>query len=418
MDFMKKDAIWIAADSVTSIFDTVGSSVLSTMEGVIGIKTYFSETNPSFKDFLIKFRKSFQSEYREEQTFEPGSPIYQIVKVIRKGYIELKFWSPEFGFSDSDLSTSNGESWTLKVHGSVENWPWGLLERGWVMPTELKPMNIGVPGRTSFEKFVKMKGEDPTEERLQSNFSRSVILVWLFIVFILRFSYIANLPTMLTVERLHSHSTDIDYLRKNNSKVGCDGDSFILTYLKEVLHFLPENIMEIPSEYSYPDALNNGSSFSGAPLRESLPLQILRRIQGYGTDLQIWRPWVFRKGSPFAADFSEAFLKLLESGNLTKLEDKWFIKSSKCSKQENNYKSLSLRSFWSLFVLTGGGEHVSGHNTLGRPQASPTIEIEMPETSVVRSGTQSRALSLASFPGWHRRGIHGYTVLDQTVLGL
>ncbi|KAF6177174.1 hypothetical protein GIB67_025511 [Kingdonia uniflora] len=168
---------------------------------------------------------------------------------------------------------------------------------------------------------------------------------------------------MLTVERLRSHSTDIDYLRKNNSKVGCDGDSFTLTYLKEVLHFLPENIMEIPSEYSYPDALNNGSiaaAFLKLPYEKVFLSKYCKGFKVMGPTYRFGGlGFIFRKGSPFAADFSEAFLKLSENGNLTKLEDKWFKKSSKCSKQENNYKSLSLRSFWALFVLTGGTSSIA-----------------------------------------------------------
>ncbi|KAF6177173.1 hypothetical protein GIB67_025510 [Kingdonia uniflora] len=200
-------------DSITSMFNAVNSSVMSTMEGVIGIKTHYSETNPSFKDFSIKFHKGFRSEYPDEEMSEPGFyalcaydtistiakavvglannftsekllrnilmssfnglsgkvqfidgqisslPVYQIANVVRKGYIEPKFWTPKFAFSDSK-ERSGGSGGTLRVLGGYVNRPGGLLNQtpcGWVMPTDAKPMTIGVPGRISFEKFVKVK---------------------------------------------------------------------------------------------------------------------------------------------------------------------------------------------------------------------------------------------------------------------
>jgi len=42
-------------------------------------------------------------------------------------------------------------------------------------------------------------------------------------------------------------------------KIGCDGDSFVRTYLEKVEDFKPENIVHINSEYSYEDAFKNNS---------------------------------------------------------------------------------------------------------------------------------------------------------------
>ncbi|KAF6177171.1 hypothetical protein GIB67_025508 [Kingdonia uniflora] len=561
MDLMGKDSVWITMDSITSMFDTYNSSFMSTMEGVIGIKTYFSETSQSFKAFSTKFRKSFRLEYPEEEKFEPGLdalraydtistiakalveltnnstsktlfqnilmcnfsglsgriqfedgqishyPVYRIVNVLRKSYIDLKFWSSKFGFSNSEDGENDGNGGTLKVLGSVVNWPGGLLERaprGWVVPNVAKPMNVGIPGRTVFEKFVKVnEGEDPTgfcidifkeavrllnydlphvfhpfngtyhdlvdrvylkefdavvgditilanrskyveftqpyaesglslvvtvesdesqkawlfmkpftktmwlvtgaifvytmfvvwflehrsnlnfrgswksqvgttlwftfstlffahREPVQSNFTRMVIVVWLFVVFVVTSSYTASLTSMLTVQRLEPTVTDINYLRTSNSKVGCDGDSFVRRYLEDVLLFHPNNIINITSEYFYRDELKSGNitaAFLELPYQKVFLSKYCNGFKAIGPTYRFGGlGFVFPKGSPIAADISEAFLKLSEDGTVKTLEKKWFKGSSECSNSDSaiTNKSLSLQNFWALFVITGG----------------------------------------------------------------
>lgn len=57
---------------------------------------------------------------------------------------------------------------------------------------------------------------------------------------------------MFTVSQLQPNITDIEWLKKNNLKVGCDGDSFVRKYMENVLHFKPENIVNVDNEYNYP----------------------------------------------------------------------------------------------------------------------------------------------------------------------
>lgn len=82
---------------------------------------------------------------------------------------------------------------------------------------------------------------------------------WLFLVFILNSSYTASLSSMLTVQQLQPNVTDIQWLKNNNAKIGCDGDSFVRTYLEEVEKFQRENIINISSEYMYVGAFKNHS---------------------------------------------------------------------------------------------------------------------------------------------------------------
>ncbi|KAK9152948.1 hypothetical protein Sjap_000428 [Stephania japonica] len=442
---MGKDTVWITTDSVASHLDSMNSSVLLSMRGVLGMKTYFTETSASFQNFSAKFQSTFRSRYPKEQKLEPGihalraydtvailamamkrlpknstsetlletvassrfnglsgkiqfkdgelssSPIYQIINVVQKSYIELGFWSQDSGFSqriESNEHTGRNVERKKEVLDSRIYWPGGLLKRrptGWVMPTIKNPLKIGIPGRTAFEMFVKVeKGKKPTgfcidvfdkavkllgydlepyefepfdglyddlvdqvyqkkygavvgditvlanrlnyvdfampyvesgllmivpmkpegshkallfmkpftwemwlatgsiftytmfvvwflehrsnpefrgpwrnqlEERVGSNFSRIVILVWLFVVFVVKSSYTASLTSMLTVPTI----TDIESLKRSNNKVGCDGDSFVLKYLENVHRFHKKDIINVKYEYDYHDQFKSGN---------------------------------------------------------------------------------------------------------------------------------------------------------------
>ncbi|KAF5473009.1 hypothetical protein F2P56_009659 [Juglans regia] len=389
--------------------------------------------------------------------FEGGqlldSSTLRIVNVIGKRYKEIDFWTPEFGFSLISPSIEKGEE--KNGRGNVDSnsantlsgpvtWP-GNLKRtptGWEMPTDAKPLKIAVPGRATFDKFVKVKyGEKPNQnkydgfciqifymvrdllgyhlpyefeahngsyddliygvynktydavigdftilakrlqyvdftlpyadsslemmaqakpewsalmftvpftwelwvvtgailiytmlvvwflehqcnpefsgpwnsqistalwftisslffahrEKIHNNSTRVVIVVWLFVVLVLTSSYTANLSSMLTVQQLRPTFTDIhnEYM-----------------YLEE---FQFKNIaaafLELPYEKVFLNKYCKGYS-------RSMP------INRYGG-----LAFAFQKGSPIVKDFSEAILKLSESGELKSLEDKWLTPS-------------------------------------------------------------------------------------------
>lgn len=96
-------------------------------------------------------------------------------------------------------------------------------------------------------------------EKICSNLTRVVMGSWLFLVLILNSSYTASLSSMLTVQQLQPNITDIQWLKNNNVKIGCDGDSFVRTYLQNVEKFNPENIINISSDYDYVGAFKNHS---------------------------------------------------------------------------------------------------------------------------------------------------------------
>ncbi|CAL0309300.1 unnamed protein product [Lupinus luteus] len=195
---------------------------------------------------------------------------------------------------------------------------------------------------------------------MHSNLTRVVMATWLFLVLILNSSYTASLSSMLTVKQLQPNVTDIQWLKRNNMKIGCDGDSFVRSYLEKVEKFKPENIINITNEYTYADALENKSiaaAFLELPYEKVFIGEYCTRFAGF-TPINRFGGlgFIFQKGSPLTRDFSKAILHLSANAELKRLEEKWLIKSKECSMNmtsNNDTNSLNLGSLWVLYVISG-----------------------------------------------------------------
>ncbi|KAG7960042.1 hypothetical protein I3843_10G101600 [Carya illinoinensis] len=192
-------------------------------------------------------------------------------------------------------------------------------------------------------------------ETIRNNYTRLVVLVWLFIVLILTSSYTACLSSMLTVKQLRTNFKEI-----NDMKVGYNGDPFIRKYMEDVLHFKPENIVHVTSEDSYPgqfESNNIAAAFLELPYGKAF---LKRHCKGFTATKPNNRfggfGFVFQKGSPIARDFSEAILKLSENGDLRSLEDEWLNINppDECSTNTTSSRpeSLNLQSFWVLYLTS------------------------------------------------------------------
>ncbi|MBA0569618.1 hypothetical protein Golob_003337 [Gossypium lobatum] len=565
MGFMGRDSAWIITDKITTYLDSFNTSIISSMAGVLGIKTYYTENSSEYESFYGQFKQVFRKKYEDEDNFEPGiyalkaydaiqiitkamegmintnisskqlsekillsnftglsgeiqfergmlsqNPTLRIVNVVGKKYKELDFWLPSFGFSRSLVNeeTEHDGNTAQGLYGQV-SWPADLNQvrnpKGWAMPTNARPLIIGVPGRTSFEKFVKVKNESNQNEEpegycidlfkmareflgydlpykfvphfstyddlvrcvhnktfdavvgditilanraelveftqpyaesglsmivpakseesawmfikpftwemwmatgamliytmfivwflehrsnpefegtwktqigtamwftcsslffahrenVQNNFTRVVVIVWLFVSLVLTSSYTASLSSMLTVNKLKVNVTDIEFLKRNNLKVGCDGDSFVRNYLVDVLQFKSENIKTINSQDSYIGEFEKkhiAAAFLELPYEKVF-------INNYCKKFSATTPtyrfgglgFMFHKDSPIAMDFSKAILTLSENGKLKELEEKWFAPSPECSTgvTDNQTERLRLHSFWGLYIFAG-----------------------------------------------------------------
>ncbi|KAL9251024.1 Glutamate receptor 2.8-like protein [Drosera capensis] len=200
-------------------------------------------------------------------------------------------------------------------------------------------------------------------EDIKSNYTRVVVVVWLFIVLVLTQSYTADLASTLTIERLNQNSTDVVTLQRSNATIGCEQDSFIRGFLEDVLKFNQDSIINLNGQPE--DILDHLKARKIEAAFVELPYAKLfhyKYCDGYSIIGPLYRfgglGFAFQKGSPIAIDFSKAILTLTEDGTLQNLTVKWLTGKSKCAGHEtydssnDDTGSLDSDSFWGLLVLS------------------------------------------------------------------
>ncbi|XP_021723396.1 glutamate receptor 2.8-like isoform X1 [Chenopodium quinoa] len=208
-------------------------------------------------------------------------------------------------------------------------------------------------------------------ETISSKLARVVVIMWFFMIMILTSSYIANLTSMITNDRLNRTSIDVEMLQRTNAKVGYDKSSFVNTFLEDLLKFNSTNI--IPMEPKFEDshmelkARNISAACLEYPYAQLFVTKYcnkyimtnpIHRFGGFG--------FVFPKGSPITDDVSKAILKLTELDRLKHLEKRYLNINRDCtsnaedSNNSNNgqQSSLSLESFQVLFYVSGAATSI------------------------------------------------------------
>ncbi|XP_057963620.1 glutamate receptor 2.5-like [Malania oleifera] len=219
MEMMGEGYVWITTSTATSLIHSFGANTISSMQGVVGIKSYYSETMPRYKNFHSQFSEKFSLENPEEENNEPsifalqaydvaltatlamgeagnmsGQQLlenilasdfqgltgriqyrnqevtatnkFQIVNVIkeRKVYRKLGFWTYKLGFSK--VVDDDDDENIVVYNTSVESleqvfWPGGQsrqVPRGWNPP--ITPLRIGVPTHSIFTQYLNVKVND------------------------------------------------------------------------------------------------------------------------------------------------------------------------------------------------------------------------------------------------------------------
>lgn len=72
LGMMEQDSVWILTTSVTNQIDSLNYSSISSMQGVLGVKSYFSQSGKRFQDFYSRFKVMYLYQYPDEQNLEPG----------------------------------------------------------------------------------------------------------------------------------------------------------------------------------------------------------------------------------------------------------------------------------------------------------------------------------------------------------
>jgi len=105
-----------------------------------------------------------------------------------------------------------------------------------------------------------------------NNWSKFVMIIWIFVVLILTQSYTASLTSMLTVQRLQPAFIDVKEIKKNGYFVGYQNGSFVKELLTKQLNFNETMLRAYNTPEEYNEALSNGSHNGGvAAIFDEIP---------------------------------------------------------------------------------------------------------------------------------------------------
>ncbi|KAK8569957.1 hypothetical protein V6N13_002665 [Hibiscus sabdariffa] len=191
------------------------------------------------------------------------------------------------------------------------------------------------------------------KEKLLSNLSKFVVIIWVFAVLVITSSYTATLASMLTVQQIR--------LSSREEYVG--SQSLVPEAIRNLKNENPRR-MQYRSPEEYDDALRRGSKNGGvSAIIDEMPYLKLF-LAKYPADYTMVKSkatsggfaFVFSKGSPLVHDISSAIVRLREEEKLQMMENKWFNNTeSVFTDQESasNPSRLNLHSFGGLFLVTG-----------------------------------------------------------------
>ncbi|KAI3888565.1 hypothetical protein MKW92_027341, partial [Papaver armeniacum] len=190
------------------------------------------------------------------------------------------------------------------------------------------------------------------KEKLESNYSRFIVSLWSFVVYILMGCFIANLTSMLTANNLQIGTI--------TGSVGYQNGSFVRGLLKD-LGYQPSKLVELSTIEEYADALRDGRV---SAIYDEIPY-IKVFLEHYCDEFTVTGPtypaggfgFVFPLDSPLVSYVSHKVLEFAEANKTKGVVRKWFGSDS-CydTSQKNNTTSsqqLRLYSFRSVFITVG-----------------------------------------------------------------
>uniref|UniRef100_A0ACD5ZHJ6 Uncharacterized protein n=1 Tax=Avena sativa TaxID=4498 RepID=A0ACD5ZHJ6_AVESA len=199
------------------------------------------------------------------------------------------------------------------------------------------------------------------KEKLQSNLSRLVVIIWVFVVLILTSSYTASLTSMLTVQKLQPAVTDVAELLRRGHYIGYQEGTFIKPFLSK-MGFDDRKMRKYSTAEQYAEALSKGSANGGVDaVFDEMPylkLFLSQYCDGYMMQGPLYKTdgfgFVFPRGSPMVPDVSRGIMRLAERDEMALIEKKWFGEPGTCrTAPAVGSSDLSFQSFGGLFLITG-----------------------------------------------------------------
>ncbi|KAF7830387.1 glutamate receptor 2.7-like [Senna tora] len=218
---MRQGYVWIITDGMANVLNSLNSSVIESMHGVLGVRTYIPQTR-ELDDFKVEWKRKFVRDNPDlvdtnlnafgVWAYDATTALAMAVQKLgvslngerlREALSNTKFrgLSGEFNVVDGKLQAStfeiinvigNGERrvafWTSQ-NGLVKNldlknksindtskdnvapiiWPGDTycIPKGWEIPTNGKKMKIGVPVRRDYTEFVKITRDPITNTTIE-----------------------------------------------------------------------------------------------------------------------------------------------------------------------------------------------------------------------------------------------------------
>ncbi|CAI0438635.1 unnamed protein product [Linum tenue] len=196
-------------------------------------------------------------------------------------------------------------------------------------------------------------------ENVVSNLARTVVIIWCFVVLILTQSYTASFTSLLTVQRLQPTVTDINELLRKGEFVGYQDGSFVVGLLKRI-GFRDDRLVPYDNSDHCDTLFGQGRIAAAFDEIPYIKLFLAKHCSKYMMTDPSYKTdgfgFVFPKGSVLVPDISRAVLNVTEGDKMTKIEEAWFGKNSRCPESSTSVSpggQLGLNSFWSLFLIAG-----------------------------------------------------------------
>lgn len=234
----------------------------------------------------------------------------------------------------------------------------------WVIEHRINPEFHGTPsqqfGTVFYFAFSTLVFSQ--KEKLESNLSRFMVIIWVFVVLILTSSYTANLTSVLTVQRLKPTVTSVQDLLRSGDYVGCHKGSIVAYWLEE-MGFRKEILLGYSTVEEYADALRRGSGNGGvSAIFDEIPylkVFLSNYCEGYTMVGPTYRlggfGFAFPMESPMVHDVSQAMFFPGVQEEMERIEKKWFGDPGACQSKSGRIDSSSLgfSSFGGLFLISG-----------------------------------------------------------------
>lgn len=223
-----------------------------------------------------------------------------------------------------------------------------------------------------------------------SHLARFVVIIWCFVVLILTQSYTASLASMLTIQQLEPAVSSVRELTERRENVGYAKGSFIRQLLTMQMNFSESQLKAYDTLDELDDSFSNGgisAAFGEIPYMKLFLAKHCSKYtmvsptiktDGFGfvcmlflssafllsrsIEMKIFLACsftllqVFPIRSPLVPDVSRSILNLTEGGRISGIEKTWFGQQPPCPDESSTMglsNSLSLHSFWGLFLIVG-----------------------------------------------------------------